>query len=206
MGASDDQRLLSPQPRSSLTESICKELELPLPAYAKKRFVPRTVADSMKKEEPKRMTDGSAEDQQVADKKNVKDQRVGTQPSNVNVKDNQQSESQRIGIPTSKVVQKKEQFRADTQAIREKTSSFSAYRPRVTTISAYPVSRPSQYIKEYANPIPDRSLNSPLNPYFVFLQFFYSPFISAGGTARPLLLNSGEVSAILGYWLVINIK
>jgi len=191
VSASDDQKLLSPQPRSSLTESICKELELPHPANAKKRLVPRT--DSIKKEEPKRMTDGNPDDQEVAGKKNVKDKKIVTQPFNLNVKENQESDRQRIVIPISKEVQKKEQLKVGAQAIKEKTSSFSAYRPRVTTISSYPVSKPSQHGKESTKPIPDRSLNSPLNPYFVFLQFFYSPFISAGGTARPLLLNSSEV-------------
>ena len=96
---------------------------------------------------------------------------------------------------TFKDSQLKEPFKTGAQVLKEKISSFSAYRPRGKTVSAYPVSKKPQEATDNKERFttPDRALKSALNPYFVFLQFFYSPFISGGGNARPLLLYSGEV-------------
>lgn len=92
----------------------------------------------------------------------------------------------------------KEPRRTGPKALKDRISSFSGYRPRGKTISAYPVARSSHDENNVA--VPDRNVNTLLNPYFVFLQFFYSPFISAGGNARPLLLRSGEVCSILSFY------
>ena len=205
--ASDYQRSSSVQARSVLSESINKEFEIKKQTSekiekvskefnTKKSLRSRAVADSSKSEEPKRAKDSCLESQSTRKSATkVDDQKVSIPASvNITVKDSLKSDTQANVVLPSKDLQKKEALKTGAQAIKEKISSFSAYRPRGTTISSYPVSKHSRHGNENKNLLPDRSLNSPLNPYFVFLQFFYSPFISAGGTARPLLLNSGEVS------------
>eukprot|EP00795_Rhopilema_esculentum_P009264 gene9264-16954_t len=91
--------------------------------------------------------------------------------------------------------QLKEPLKAGAQALKERISSFSTYRPRGKTISAYPVSKIPQTGAENKDrlTLPDKGFRASLNPYFVFLQFFYSPFVNAGGSGRPLLLGCGEV-------------
>ena len=95
--------------------------------------------------------------------------------------------------------QLKEPLKAGAQALKERLSSFSTYRPRGKTISAYPVSKIPQTGAENKDrlTLPDKGFRASLNPYFVFLQFFYSPFVNAGGSGRPLLLGCGEVCLII---------
>ena len=212
--ASECQRSSSAQTRSVLTESISKEFEIDQQTgengekfrkgFATNRSpISKTLADSFKKEESKRTKETCLENQDKSIRKMVakmEDQMAAVQPSVSNkVKEILKSDSQASTALMSKDLQKKEPLKASAQAIKEKIGSFSAHRPRGTTVSAYPVSKAPYSGNDNRTPLADRSLNSPLNPYFVFLQFFYSPFISAGGTARPLLLNSGEVSKTFSY-------
>ncbi len=88
-------------------------------------------------------------------------------------------------------LRKPEALKTGAQSFREK---FSSFRPRGQTISTYPVSRKSPIDGKESTGQSENWLKSSLNPYFVFLQFFYSPFIRNSDCERPILLSSGEVS------------
>eukprot|EP00794_Sanderia_malayensis_P008869 gene8869-9818_t len=80
------------------------------------------------------------------------------------------------------------QHKTGAQIFKDKLSSF---RPRGQTFSVYPVSKKTA--NEKLAPGSENWLKSSLNPYYVFLQFFYSPFMSNWEVERPLLLGSGEM-------------
>ena len=204
--ASEYQRSSSAQAKSVLTESISKDVEIGqqtgenLEKFGK-GFATKKLP--LSKEESKRTEETCSDSQNSPIKKifvKMEDQMAAVQPSvNNKVKEILKSDGQTSTGFISKDLQKKEPLKTSAQTIKEKIGSFSAHRPRGTTVSAYPVSKSPYSGNDNRIPLPDKSLTSPLNPYFVFLQFFYSPFISAGGTARPLLLNSGEVSTTFSY-------
>ena len=111
----------------------------------------------------------------------------------------QDTDSSRDSQRKSKDAAKADSHKSGAQTIREKLTSFSAYRPRGQTVSAYPVARrrPNEdEVKEKFMPF-EKLLKSSLNPYYVFLQFFYSPFIRNSDSERPLLLGPGEVGVAI---------
>ena len=202
------QRSSSLHPYSGLAESISKDYELhqrrtegtekgskDVPP-SKIRTV-KSVTGSLRKDDHRATKDSYNESQLGMAKKSsakAEDQRTAAQQAmNVQSKDTVRVEIQKSTAQNSKATSRKEPLKAGAQAIKDKISSFSAYRPRGKTVSAYPVSKLPPNRNEDRGSMPDKTLNAPLNPFFVFLQFFYSPFISAGGSARPLLLSSGEV-------------
>ncbi len=88
---------------------------------------------------------------------------------------------------------KEDSQRNDAQVFKDR---FSSLRPRGQTISVYPVSKKSATESKDKQGPSENWLKASLNPYFVFLQFFYSPFMSNYDAERPLLLGSGEVRII----------
>ena len=96
----------------------------------------------------------------------------------------------------SKEPQEKLTSKASSQSIRERITSLpSHYRARGRTISAFPVEKNDRYNTELKDPMTEKPAS--FNPYYVFLQLFYSPFLGGNSLEKPMLLHTGEVSLVV---------